>query len=430
MILLGNSEILVHMDYRKILKGLIIFLGLLGIVLTCVWIAGLNISLLAKILLMDHVFIGAFLMNRHLKNSKSKSIIKQAFNQIFTFIRRRIKLALIINAFTREIVSLRPDIVHCHDVHTLPVGAKCKKRIPCKVVYDSHEIAEHQHGISKFNRIKSHFRQRNLAKYIDGFITVNDSIADYLNQRYPAFPKAVVIRNATLPMKEGLPSYDGRLHHKANLSPETKVLLFQGGFAAGRGLKALVRSANFLPDGWALVMMGKGYFEEELRKIYKALLPEVQTKVRFIPFVPQAELLRWTSGATVGTILYENVCMNHWFCSPNKLWEYPAAGVPILASDFPEMSGIINQDNTGWLVPSPITPSGIGNIISSLTEEEIQQKKSNCFEFIRKDNWSNYASRLVRLYSGFDMAKCLPIDATGKNIHSFSSSENSYRAAG
>jgi hypothetical protein len=48
-----------------------------------------------------------------------------------------------------------------------------------------------------------------------------------------------------------------------------------------------------------------------------------------------------TAGADVGVIPYRNVGLNNFFTSPNKLFEYCAAGVPVAASRFPELSKVV-----------------------------------------------------------------------------------------
>ena len=52
-------------------------------------------------------------------------------------------------------------------------------------------------------------------------------------------------------------------------------------------------------------------------------------------------------GADLGVAPIENVCLSYYFCSPNKLFEYINAGLPVVASDFPEMRQVI-QRFSGW----------------------------------------------------------------------------------
>ena len=159
----------------------------------------------------------------------------------------------------------------------------------------------------------------------------------------------------------------------------------------------LVRAAAWLPEDWCLVMMGWGRYGKTLRRIASGL-PDGSGKVRFIPPAPQDELSRWTAGATIGAILYENTCLNHWFCSPNKLWEYPGAGVPILACRFPELERIIQSNAIGWFLPDSAEPRAIADHVAQLSDEELQSKRRNCRDFIRRDNWNVYERRLLELY--------------------------------
>ena len=198
-------------------------------------------------------------------------------------------------------------------------------------------------------------------------------------------------------------AYDGRLHNAAGLPLSAKILLYQGGFAAHRGLEALIQSAAYLPNTWFLVMMGWGGIEPRLKTLadqinQSSLGQRDSAPVRFIGPAPQDELVLWTAGATVGAIPYENTGLNHWFCTPNKLWEYPNARVPLLVSPFPEMRMQIEQYKHGWLLPKELTPEGIGNTVASLTEADIEVAQRNTDRFIAENNWGIYEHRLTENY--------------------------------
>lgn len=299
----------------------------------------------------------------------------------------------------REIAKLRPDILHCHDAHTLPLGVAYKRQYGCRLVYDSHEIAEEQHPIDP-KRQKDLIRvQTKAAPLADGFVTVNDQIGKFLNERYPALPPATVVMNATLPTAEP-PARSTHLHEAAKLPPTAKILLFQGGFASGRGLLSVLDAAAFLADPWQIVFMGWGSFEPTLRAHLKTMPDAARARVHFLPGVPQAKLRDWTAGASVGIIPYENTCLNHYYCSPNKLWEYPNAGVPILASDFPVMREVILANDVGWVLAKGDDARAIADAVTRLTDAELDDKRRKCFAFVRRNNWDMYADRLVALYAG------------------------------
>lgn len=311
-------------------------------------------------------------------------------------VRRRVFRHTQEQAILELVDAWRPRIVHCHDLHTVPVGLRIKRRLGTRLVYDSHELYEDQSMISPHAARAARRRQRSIARRIDGFITVNDSIARTLHQRYPGLPEPVVVKNATEPQTEP-PVDDGRLHRAAGLAEDVRILLYQGGFSPRRGLDVLVRTAPLLPEGWALVMMGWGTFESRLRAIAGEVDPD-GTRIRFVPPAPRAELAAWTAGADLGVIPYENVCLNHWYCSPNKLWEYPIAGVPILASPFPELRGPIELWGIGRLIDDPPTPEGIAAAVAAIDPDELAAMSERCRRFIESDNWSVYERRLIELY--------------------------------
>ena len=311
----------------------------------------------------------------------------------------------VVFARERQIYNLleeeNPDIVHAHDLSALPVAAKYAKASGARLVFDAHEIYDH---LAQSEDELSELNGKILKKHsgdVDMFITINDSIAQYYFKTYPQLPRAVVIKNATKRAEEF--AYDGRLHEAAGLSRDTRVLIYQGGFAPKRGLIQLLLAAEYLDPHWSLVFMGWGKLEEELRRVADSLKmknPDLDLRIRFVPKVKQSELAYWTAGASLGAIPYENTGLNHWYCNPNKLWEYPNAGVPIIASPFPELRKIIETNEIGWLLPDPLTPRDIAAAINKLTPEELEIASRNCRTFIQKDNWEVYADRLKAAYAG------------------------------
>ena len=144
-------------------------------------------------------------------------------------------------------------------------------------------------------------------------------------------------------------------------------------------------------------MMGWGGIEPHLRTLAAKADPSA-TKVRFIPPAPQQELCDWSAGAALGVIPYENTCLNHWFCTPNKLWEYPSSGVPVIASAFPELRRPIDTAGIGMLLPSPLNERTLHDLIAGLSATDHRRMKAACRRFVETEHWEVFADRLVRAY--------------------------------
>lgn len=306
---------------------------------------------------------------------------------------------------TQAFVSLgrqfRPEIVHCHEIGTLEAGTLLKRRQGCKVIYEAHEIYD---DLAVASRHESTFNRRLHERYLpaaDAFITVNEDIGDYYMKAYPAIATPVIVPNSVYPKSV---VYDGRLHEAACLPADAKILLYQGGFSQHRGLFALLEAAYRLPEHWHVVFMGKGVLEKELKtraaRLQSDLVRETgrsDHRVRFVPMAPHSELVEWTSGASVGVIPYENIGLNHWFCSPNKIWEYPNAGVPILASGLHYLTAVLRKWDIGWIF-SPTSPvEEIVAIVRSISDQELQEKRNNCARFIGEENYFVHEKRLIDL---------------------------------
>jgi glycosyltransferase involved in cell wall biosynthesis len=302
------------------------------------------------------------------------------------------------DAIAKHAIGLKPDVIHAHDCTTLPAAVQVKQALGIPLVYDAHEIYEASAG-RRLGAVDYYIRiHRKFLRYVDRFITINRSAANFYRNVYPFLPPAVIIRNAAQRVEEF--HYDGRLHDAAHLPRTEKILLYQGSYTGERGLQTLVRAGELLADGWSLVMMGWGPLESELRSIAGQ-----SRKVHFVPAAPRRELHLWTAGATAGIIPYENTVLNHWICTPNKLWEYPSVGVPLVVQPFPELSDVVKTYGCGWFLPDELTPDGIATTVNGLTDEMIALAREGCRRFFEADCWeAAYRQPLLDLYESMKAA--------------------------
>lgn len=404
-----GTDITVFLSPRTFPRSRILILAALGLsagwfTLMGFWIARAAYSeavLLAVLFLVNFVsLIGLYLLRRlvyawlrEMKNFVLRNITRPLGVVVSNESYRSIAKTLYNSVVKRP----PPDVIHIHDHVALAAAKALKERFTVPIIWDAHEIYEDLAGTDPVrSRVNAAIIADNQAM-VDGFVTINNSIADFYEKKYAHLNDPTIVMNAT--MVEPLPKYDGRLHEAARIPRDQKVLLFQGGFAPNRGLDKLVRAAPLLEPNWTVILMGWGNLEGELRELARANTPRQGAQaIVFLPGVPQHELQAWSAGASLGAIPYENTGLNHLYCTPNKIWEYPNALVPILATDLIEMGALIKENEIGFLLPRQFDEHDIARIVNAISDEELHRMRRNCESFIQINNWETYAPRLLELY--------------------------------
>jgi len=315
--------------------------------------------------------------------------------------------ALLAQAVIRDAV---PDVVHIHDHIALTAASIYKTWLGVPLIWDAHEIYEDFAGHDDARKPVNAAIIAANSPLVNHFITISESFQTFYGETYRQLPKAIVLPNASLLVDR--PAYDGRLHAAAGLPLDRKILLFQGGFAPFRGIERLVRAAPLLGDEWTIVLMGWGPLQGTVEEIseYQPLAQDGTRRVIVIPGVPQDELPFWTAGATLGAIPYESVGKNHLYCTPNKLWEYPLAGVPILATDLVEIGKLVREYGTGKLLPRSFDEASIAEVVNAIDENELTALREACNAFSKVHNWGTFSNRLVDLYASISDATAVELD--------------------
>lgn len=289
------------------------------------------------------------------------------------------------------------NVYHAHDLNTLPVAAAAARSTGGKLVYDAHELYTEISTLSRRERRVWRRLERLLIGRADATISVCDSIAEELSKRYGVQRPTVVLNCPSGPRP--VSRRPELLRRAAGLRSEgAAVVLYQGGFVPHRGLPELVRASRWF-DGATLVMMGWGRLEQELRRLVEE--EELAGVVRFAPPVSQRELLTHSAGADVGVIPYQAVGLNNFYTTPNKLFEYMAAGLPIAASRFPELVRFVEGLEVGRTF-DPTRPRDIAAAVNGILADDAARDamRERALAAARTYCWEREAPRVVDLYAG------------------------------
>lgn len=293
----------------------------------------------------------------------------------------------------------RFDVVHAHDLNTLPVAVALARRSGARLIYDSHELYPDVSTLSKTESRVWRALERPLIRRADEVITVCASIADELVSRYRIGPPHILLNCPPAPLRAVSDASPALLRQHAGLDPvsDELIVLYQGGFAPYRGLVPLVRAARYLDRG-RLVLMGWGLLEVELRRLVAA--EGLGDRVTIVGPVDPTVLLSYTAGADVGVIPYEPVGLNNTFTTPNKLFEYLSVGLPVVASHLPELARVVLGSEVG-LTFARVEPELIAAQLNRvLGDDELRARmRANAMVARELYTWERQAELLLDLYA-------------------------------
>lgn len=263
--------------------------------------------------------------------------------------------------YTTAIRQFAPHIVHSHDLITLPASLPLSTQLSVPLIYDTHELALHvSNPPTGFRRWLYRRLETKAMANVSAVVTVSDSIARYLTKDYH-IPLPTVIYNAPQ-MADG--AFERTIRTDAQVGPETPLAVFVGGLSRHRGVDKLVEALAFVPDlHLALVGPRRLELDEELRQL--AASRGLQERLRFLPGVPAESLTSYLSSADVSVIPYQNVCLNHEFCMPNKLFESSLAGLPLAVASLTDLKGFVEKHEIG-LAMDETDPGDIAKTIEAI----------------------------------------------------------------
>lgn len=337
-------------------------------------------------------------------------LVQKAINVLYTTVLKVFRLfnvnffPIFDKAFYEAAIKEEADLIVANDLPSLKAGYMIAKEKNIPLIYDAHENYTEQCTLPKRYAKLLEKIEAEVLPEVDFWIVPNEllgeSIINKYKKKYAVHVKdPLVIQNAVDKWGE-YPQFKtcNLLHKKLGIDSKKKILLFQGGFLAKRNLENLVKSMKFVKnENIVLVMLGFGTYGEVLKNI--ARKSKVIDKVYFMDAVPQTELLKYTCSADVGIIPYPAIDNNTYFCSPNKLYEFIQARLPILANDLPFLKKVIVGQGIG-MVQDFSNPQMIAAAIDSFFEDEtkLKQCKERINEVAEHFNWQVEEEKLLKQY--------------------------------
>lgn len=293
----------------------------------------------------------------------------------------------------RAALRERGALYHFHDPELIPVGL-ILKLLGKRVVYDVHEDLPRQilskfwipFPLRKLTSLIASMVEWMAARIFDAIVTVTPHIA----QRFPP-RKTIIVRNYPI-AGEFVES------HSPPITERPFRIAYVGSIAEIRGIREMVTAVEKLPESLHPKLILGGRFESD------ALLREIQSyrgweRVDYRGWQNREQVAQILGSAWVGLVVLHPV-INYLTALPVKMFEYMAAGLPVIASDFPVYREIVAGANCGLLV-DPANPDAIADAILWLSQHptEAQEMGQRGREAVlRQYNWDAEKEALLEVY--------------------------------
>ena len=300
------------------------------------------------------------------------------------------RMSVTVKNVYNKALEVDADIYHFHDPELLRVGWKLKK-MGKKVIYDAHEDVPRQ-ILSKLwlpfflRRPVSYFFEK-YEDYVVKRLSAVVCATPFIHERFSKINSSSITVN-NFPILEEFPSL-------VDWSERRNEVCYVGGLTRVRGIAEIVDSLSKINT--RLNLAGK-FMDPELEREVKS--NEAWEKVNYLGYVGREEISKVLAQSKIGLVTLHPI-INYLDSLPVKMFEYMAAGLPVVASDFPYWRKVLADYDCAVFV-DPLDSSAMSMAINDLLNDDT---RSSCMgQNGRKAveevfNWQSESQKLLNLYS-------------------------------
>lgn len=249
----------------------------------------------------------------------------------------------------RKLAGQSFDIVQGHFDRSLIAAESLARRSGARLVFDAVEVPFDvellpRDPTSRAMRIAEIGRESAIARRADAWITVNESIADNIVERF-GVARPFVLRNLA---DEGYWPSDGRLRRDIGLGADACILLHLNTLRRGEGVETIIDALARLPEHFHLVALGPTPQRPYLRDLRRhARKLGLASRFHLVPMQPASAVLPYIAGADIGVIARQGGLQNLRLSLPNRLFQLIAARLPVAVTPLHEISRLVRQWGAG-----------------------------------------------------------------------------------
>jgi glycosyltransferase involved in cell wall biosynthesis len=286
----------------------------------------------------------------------------------------------------RQIEEFRPDVLLGFGLLNASAGISQARRAKIPFVY---------YLIDELNRLVPQRAFRGLARILEQsnvcraslVLSINQALLDY-TVAMGAPPETSKVLPAGVDLERYFPTGDGsEIRKRHGLEAGDLVLFFMGWVYPFSGLREVaecIMAGEGRKDRTKLLVVGKGDSWNEM--VRRTTGQGGENRIKMVDFRPYAEIPTYLAAADVCLLpAYNNETMRN--IVPIKLYEYLAAGKPVIATKLP---GVFREFGEGHGVVYVDTPDQVVDTAARLRREgTLSQLGAQGRAFVSRNDWNS-----------------------------------------
>lgn len=245
-----------------------------------------------------------------------------------------------------------PHILHAHDTDALVPVARVAGERSLPFVYDAHELwlgrPPRERSALYVLAFRTYYAavERLLIPRAAATVTVSPPIARHLERRY-RLPRVELVPNYPELGESQPPKEIRALPATERIPAGAPLILHLGGYTPERGIDELIAALPDVPHAH-LILLGAAASDQAVAQW--AMRRGVADRVHVLAPVPPDEVVAYAASATIGVAPIVPTTLNNAYSLPNKLFQYMAAGLPVLCSTASQMREVVEGSGAGVAV--------------------------------------------------------------------------------
>lgn len=306
----------------------------------------------------------------------------------------------------------RADLVLTRDLGVAAMLCRMPRTLRPPLVFESHgyapevaaalpELVATAGAASPRKLARLARREARVWRDADGYVTITAGLAQELSARHGSRPRVVVVPDGARPedgvrlKDEETRPYSGDRENE----PGLPLVAYAGHLYPWKGVEILLEALALVSSSRGLIVGGHPAEPDLARVKAAAARLGLDPRVTFTGLVEPARVAGFLRQADVLVLPNPASAISSRYTSPLKLFEYLAAGRPIVASDLPAVREVVHDGQEALLVP-PGDPRAMARAITRVLEDSALAGRlaQAASELASHYSWGRRAERLEALF--------------------------------